>query len=168
MIERREERRAMEAQTEIWPPQRRSPLHVFLESGAAGGVFLFFAAANAMVIANSPLGVAYFAVLSAKVAGLSIQHWINDALMAMFFLLVGLEIKREFLEGQLATWSRRALPAIAALGGMVAPALIYLALNRGNPATCAAGPFPPRPTSPSRSACWRCWARACRSRSRSS
>jgi NhaA family Na+:H+ antiporter len=135
MIERREERRAMEAETEIWPPPRRSPLHVFLESGAAGGVFLFFAAANAMVIANSPLGVVYFAVLSAKLAGLSIQHWINDGLMAVFFLVVGLEIKREFIEGQLATWSRRALPAIAALGGMIAPAAIYLALNLDNPAT---------------------------------
>ncbi|AMJ59531.1 Na+/H+ antiporter NhaA [Bosea sp. PAMC 26642] len=125
----------MEVETEIWPPTRRSPLHVFFESGAAGGVFLFFAAANAMVIANSPLGIAYFAVLSAKIAGLSIQHWINDGLMALFFLVVGLEIKREFIEGQLATWSRRALPAIAALGGMIAPAAIYIAFNLGDAAT---------------------------------
>jgi NhaA family Na+:H+ antiporter len=125
----------MQDQTETWPPTRRSPLHAFLESGAAGGVLLFFAAANALVIANSPLGIAYFGVLNAKVGGLDIRHWINDGLMALFFLVVGLEIKREFIEGQLATWSRRALPAIAALGGMVAPALIYVAFNLGDPAT---------------------------------
>ena len=125
----------MEADTGSWPPARRSPLHAFLTSEAAGGVLLFFAAAIALIIANSPLGVVYFVVLSAKVAGLSIQHWINDGLMAVFFLVVGLEIKREFIEGQLATWTRRALPAIAALGGMVAPAAIYIALNLGDPAT---------------------------------
>ncbi len=117
-----------------WPPRRRSPLHAFLESGAAAGVLLVFAAANALTIANSPLSVVYFAVLDAKLAGLSVLHWINDALMAIFFLVVGLEIKREFIEGQLATWPRRALPAAAALGGMVVPALIYLLVSRGDPA----------------------------------
>lgn len=115
-----------------WPPKRRSPLHAFLESGAAAGVLLVFAAANALVIANSPLGVVYFKLLETKLDGLSVLHWINDALMALFFLLVGLEIKREFIEGQLASWSRRALPAIAALGGMIAPAAIYIALARGD------------------------------------
>jgi NhaA family Na+:H+ antiporter len=115
-----------------WPPKRRSPLHAFLESGAAAGVLLVFAAANALVIANSPLGVVYFKLLETKLGGLSVLHWINDALMALFFLLVGLEIKREFIEGQLASWSRRALPAIAALGGMIAPAAIYIALAHGD------------------------------------
>lgn len=89
-------------------------------------------AALALVIANSPAAPAYFGVLSAYVGGLSVLHWVNDALMAVFFLLVGLEIKREFLEGQLSSWSRRALPGIAALGGMAVPALIYLALTRGD------------------------------------
>jgi len=111
-----------------WPPKRRSPLHAFLESGAAAGVLLVFSAALALIIANSALGPVYFELLDAKIAGLSVLHWINDALMAVFFLVVGLEIKREFIEGQLATWSRRALPALAALGGMIAPALIYAAL----------------------------------------
>ena len=128
------EQRDGDVQSETWPPQRRSPLHAFFESGAAAGVLLVFAALNALTIANSPLGAIYFAVLELKIAGLSLLHWINDGLMAVFFLIVGLEIKREFIEGQLATWSRRALPAIAALGGMIVPALIYLAVARGDPA----------------------------------
>jgi NhaA family Na+:H+ antiporter len=96
---------------------------------------LMATAAAALVIANSPLAPAYFGVLKTYVGGLSILHWINDALMAVFFLLVGLEIKREFLDGQLSTWPRRILPGLAAAGGMLAPALIYVALNAGNPET---------------------------------
>jgi len=93
------------------------------------------AAGAALAIANSPLADSYFHALHIEVVGLSIQHWINDALMAVFFLLVGLEIKREFLDGQLSTWPRRVLPGVAAAGGMIAPALIYVALNAGTPAT---------------------------------
>src|SRR3712207_6476930 len=89
----------------------------------------------ALLVANSPLSGAYFGALGTYVLGLSVLHWINDALMAVFFLLVGLEIKREFLDGQLSTWPRRALPGIAALGGMVVPALIYVVLNWRTPET---------------------------------
>ena len=92
-------------------------------------------AALALVVANSPLASFYFGVLDLHVGDLSILHWINDALMALFFLLVGLEIKREFVDGQLETWPRRILPGIAAAGGMLAPALIYLALNWSDPLT---------------------------------
>ena len=89
----------------------------------------------ALAIANSPLAPRYFQTLHVSIAGLSLLHWINDALMAVFFLLVGLEIKREFLDGQLATWRRRILPGFAAAGGMLVPALIYVALNIGSPDT---------------------------------
>ena len=93
------------------------------------------AAALALIVANSPLSGVYFGALHSYVFGLSVEHWINDGLMAVFFLLVGLEIKREMLDGQLATWPRRVLPGVAALGGMVFPALGYLAFNLGNAET---------------------------------
>ena len=112
----------------------RSALRSFLDNEAAGGIILMTVAALALVIANSPLAPVYFDVLHVYVAGLSVQHWINDALMAVFFLLVGLEIKRELLDGQLSTWPRRILPGVAALGGMVVPALVFVAINWGSPA----------------------------------
>jgi len=104
----------------------------FLDSEAAGGIILMVAAALALIVANSPLAQTYFAVLHAYLGPLSVSHWVNDGLMAVFFLLVGLEIKREMLDGQLSTWPRRALPGIAAAGGMVVPALVYVAINRNN------------------------------------
>lgn len=110
-----------------------SALREFLQSESSGGIILMGVALIAIIIANSPASGLYFSVLKQYVFGLSILHWINDALMAVFFLLVGLEIKREFLDGQLSTWSRRALPGFAALGGMIAPALIYVAINAGAP-----------------------------------
>ncbi|WP_293865086.1 Na+/H+ antiporter NhaA [uncultured Alsobacter sp.] len=105
----------------------------FLHSEAAGGVILMGAAVAALAIANSPVSPQYFAVLKTYVGPLSLLHWINDALMAVFFLLVGLEIKREVLDGQLSTWSRRTLPGVAALGGMIVPGLIYVGLNWQDP-----------------------------------
>lgn len=110
-------------------PRPRSALRGFLNNEASGGLVLMGAAALALVIAHSPLAGTYFGVLKTYVLGLSVLHWINDALMAVFFLLVGLEIKREMLDGQLSTWPRRALPGIAALGGMAVPAALYLAFN---------------------------------------
>ena len=115
--------------------RKPSVLREFLESGAAGGLLLMAAAILALFIANSPLAEGYFAALHVPIAGLDLLHWINDGLMAIFFLFVGLEIKREFLDGQLSTWANRALPCIAAAGGVIVPGLIYAALCAASPAT---------------------------------
>jgi NhaA family Na+:H+ antiporter len=107
----------------------RSLIRSLLRSEAGGGLVLIAAAALALIIANSALADGYFALLKTYIGPLNVLHWVNDLLMAIFFLLVGLEIKREFLDGQLATPRRRVLPGLAAMGGMVAPALIYLVIN---------------------------------------
>jgi Na+:H+ antiporter, NhaA family len=117
------------------PSRPRSVIRAFLRSEAIGGLVLMGVAVLALIVANSPLGPSYFAALGSYVLGLSVLHWINDGLMAVFFLLVGLEIKREMLDGQLSTWTRRALPGVAAIGGMALPALIFVALNYASPAT---------------------------------
>jgi NhaA family Na+:H+ antiporter len=109
-----------------------SILRDFLSSEAAGGIVLMIAAAIALAVANSPAAPFYFHALEAYLGPLSLLHWINDALMAIFFLLVGLEIKREFLDGNLATWPDRRLPIIAAAAGMILPALVYLAVSGGD------------------------------------
>ncbi len=104
------------------------------------GIALGIAAVAAIVVANSPLSSHYDALLHAtgeiRIGSIglakSLEHWINDGLMAIFFLFVGLEIKREALEGALASPRKAALPAIAAIGGFVVPALIYAALNWGD------------------------------------
>ena len=120
------------------PAPRRDPFSVLrslLHNEASGGVILMASAALALIVANSPAAPAYFAVLKSYVGGLSVLHWINDGLMAVFFLLVGLEVKRELLDGQLRTWADRILPGVAALGGMMGPALVYVAINWHSPET---------------------------------
>ncbi|EOT5430156.1 Na+/H+ antiporter NhaA [Klebsiella pneumoniae] len=104
----------------------------FISSPAAGGIILILASAAAIVVANSSLREGYESLLKYKTAGLSVEHWVNDGLMAIFFLFVGLEIKRELLAGELSTWSQRALPGFAALGGVAVPALIYAGFNSGD------------------------------------
>lgn len=116
-------------------PRPASILRQWLDTESASGIVLMLTAALALLVANSPLADGYFRLLEFKLGPLSTLHWINDALMAMFFLLVGLEIKREFLDGQLASWSNRALPGIAATGGVVVPALIFAWFNWSNPET---------------------------------
>lgn len=115
------------------PAKRRptSVIRAFLDNASSGGLVLMGAAVLALIVANSPLGTAYDEALHAYIGGLSLLHWINDGLMAVFFLMVGLEIKREVVDGQLSTWSRRVLPGSAALGGMIGPALVFLAFNMG-------------------------------------
>ncbi|MET3858484.1 Na+/H+ antiporter NhaA [Rhizobium sp. OAE497] len=112
----------------------RSTFRHFLDNEASGGLVLMAVALAAIVTANSPLAEDYFHALHVYIGPLSLLHWINDALMALFFLLVGLEIKREMLDGQLSSWSRRILPGAAALGGMIFPALLYVGFNWENPA----------------------------------
>ena len=115
------------------PGRIQSTLRHFLDNEASGGIILMFVAALAIITANSPLAETYFDILHIYVGPLSLLHWINDALMAVFFLLVGLEIKREMLDGQLSTWNRRILPGAAAAGGMLFPALFYVYFNWNDP-----------------------------------
>ncbi len=106
----------------------------FLQTEASGGIVLMAAAAAALVVANSPWSVAYRAAFAFEVAHHSVLHWINDGLMALFFLLVGLELKRELTDGELSSAARRILPGVAALAGMIVPALIFVAVNVATPA----------------------------------
>ncbi|MBH9739427.1 Na+/H+ antiporter NhaA [Vibrio navarrensis] len=105
----------------------------FFKMESAGGILLVIAAAIAMVIANTSLNDIYQSVLHSYVFGMSVSHWINDGLMAIFFLLIGLEVKRELLEGALKSKETAIFPAIAAVGGMLAPALVYVLFNSGDP-----------------------------------
>jgi NhaA family Na+:H+ antiporter len=114
----------------------------FIAHEASGGYVLMAAAALALIVANSPLAGAYFHALHAPVGPMGVQHWINDGLMALFFLLVGLEIKREVLDGQLSRPADVLLPGAAALGGVALPALIYLAFNRAHPESIAGWAIP--------------------------
>ena len=113
----------------------------FMRLESAGGILLLSAAVLAMVVANSPLSGTYDAVLNLPV-GLRVGEfaidkplllWINDGLMAIFFFLIGLEIKREVMEGELSSVSQIVLPGLGAVGGMVVPAAIYVWFNWNNP-----------------------------------
>ncbi|MBX7534130.1 Na+/H+ antiporter NhaA [Qipengyuania sp. GH1] len=116
-------------------------LRDFLQKESAGGIVLIFAAALALAVANSPLAANYMSLLDVPVVfaidsfviDKPLLLWINDGLMAVFFFLVGLEVKREVLEGQLSSWSKASLPLVAALGGMALPAFVFIGLNLGTP-----------------------------------
>jgi NhaA family Na+:H+ antiporter len=118
-----------------------SAIRQFLKLESASGLLIVLAGILAMIAANTPLSGLYDGLLSVpvevRVGALGIDKplllWINDGLMAIFFLLVGLEVKRELLEGELSEPARVALPAVAAIGGMVVPAAVYAAINWGDP-----------------------------------
>ena len=132
--------------TDPHPPLEPAPagrlprvVREFFETEVAGGIVLLVAAIVALIWVNSPFGDSYERLwhteLSFRVGSFAIEedlrHWVNDALMAIFFFVVGLEIKRELVTGELRTWRQASTPAIAALGGMVVPAALYLAINAG-------------------------------------
>ncbi len=116
------------------------PFEDFFKNQASGGIVLLMATIVALALANSPLGEAYhhFWEIDLTIGGesfgltQSLHHWINDGLMAVFFFVVGLEIKREFLAGELASARKAALPIAAALGGMVVPAALFAVINLGS------------------------------------
>lgn len=124
-------------------PRNPSALRAFLAGEAGSGFLLMAAAALAMLLANLPGDASHFyhdmihaatgPTLTPKIGPMTVHLWINDGLMAIFFLVVGLEIKREFLDGGLSTWERRRLPIVAAGAGMVVPAIVYLVVTHGQP-----------------------------------
>ena len=119
------------------------PFKYFFKLEAASGLFLLFAAIIALFISNSEFSEIYFSVLQSYITlgtetfglKLSVIHWINDVLMAIFFFVVSLEIKREFLQGELSNPKQALLPIIGAVGGMLVPALVYVYINIETPGT---------------------------------
>ena len=119
------------------------PFRWFFKLEAASGLVLLFAAIIALIVSNSDLSVFYFETLDKYIflginnfgIKLSLIHWINDALMAIFFFFVTLEIKREFLQGELSNIKQALLPIIGAIGGMLVPALFYVYINFGDSET---------------------------------
>ncbi len=119
------------------------PFKWFFKLEAASGLVLLFAATIALIISNSDISNLYFDTLNKYLfiginnfgLKLSVIHWINDALMAIFFFFVTLEIKREFIQGELSNFKQALLPIIGAVGGMLVPALIYIYINLGDPQT---------------------------------
>jgi Na+:H+ antiporter, NhaA family len=112
-------------------------LESFIHSETSGSILLLGATVVALVWANSSWRASYFALwkLPLKIGfrplfSMDLHHWIDDGLMVLFFLVVGLEIKREIVKGELSSLRQAALPIVAALGGMILPALVYSALNR--------------------------------------
>ena len=111
----------------------------FFDSEKLSGSLLIVCIVLSLALTNSPIGPAYLGFWQRNVAGLSLEHWINDALMAIFFLLIGLELERELYVGELSDFKSALLPAVAAIGGMVAPALIHFSLNGGTPTQSGIG-----------------------------
>lgn len=111
----------------------------FLNSERSGGVFLIFCTIFSLFVANSRLGKSYQNLWQTQLSGHSIEHWINDGLMAIFFFLIGLELKREIYRGELANINNALLPIVGAVGGMLIPAVLFLLVNFGTPTQSGAG-----------------------------
>ena len=111
----------------------------FVRSGQAGGLLLIACTLVSLALANSPLATGYLGFWQVALGGLTVELWINDALMALFFLLVGLELKRELVSGELSSLRNALLPIVAASGGVLLPALIHWSLNGGTPTQAGIG-----------------------------
>ena len=111
----------------------------FFLSGNSAGIVLIFCTILSMVLANSGAQEAYQAIWNTHLAGHSIVHWINDGLMVIFFLLIGLELEREVYIGELSNLKNSMLPILAAIGGMIVPASIYMLINAGAGGASGAG-----------------------------
>ncbi|XYJ11213.1 Na+/H+ antiporter NhaA [Telluria sp. B2] len=111
----------------------------FFESKKAGGIVLIACTIISLLLANSPLGDDYLHVWHMQVLGMSVEHWVNDGLMAIFFLLIGLELERELYNGELSDIRNAMLPILAAAGGIAVPALIHFLLNGGTPTQAGIG-----------------------------
>jgi NhaA family Na+:H+ antiporter len=103
----------------------------FFDSEKASGILLIACTCVSLAFANSILGANYLSIWQMYLAGLSVEHWINDGLMAVFFLLIGLELERELYNGELSNFKNALLPIFAAAGGIAFPALIHFSLNAG-------------------------------------
>jgi Na+:H+ antiporter, NhaA family len=111
----------------------------FFDSEKSSGNLLIVCTVLSLVIANSPIGPDYLSFWRRNVGGLSLEHWVDDALMAIFFLLIGLELERELYVGELSNFKNALLPIVAAIGGMAVPALIHFSLNGGMPTQAGIG-----------------------------
>ena len=111
----------------------------FFESGKSSAIVLIVCTVVSLLLANSSIGPDYLSLWQIYVGGLSVEHWINDGLMAVFFLLIGLELERELYSGELSSLRNALLPMVAAIGGLCSPALIHFALNRGTPTQAGLG-----------------------------
>ena len=122
----------------------------FLKTESASGVILIIFSILAIILANSDFSTYYYDLkntyLSIKIENFelkeTVHHWVNDGLMAIFFLVIGLELKREMVNGQLSTFSKVLLPGIAAIGGMAMPAVVYLIINKDNPSAISGWAIP--------------------------
>jgi NhaA family Na+:H+ antiporter len=111
----------------------------FVRSEQSSGIVLIACTAVSLLFANSPISENYLSIWHGYIGGMSVEHWVNDGLMAVFFLLIGLELKRELYSGELSDFRNALLPIFAAVGGIAVPALVHLAFNIGTPTQAGIG-----------------------------
>ncbi len=111
----------------------------FFESEKSSGILLIICTVVSLLLANSIIGADYLNIWQIHIGGLSVEHWVNDALMAVFFLLIGLELERELYNGELSNFKNALLPIVAAVGGICLPALVHFVLNSGTPTQAGIG-----------------------------